>query len=132
MYCSVHLSVCHRDCNIDTTRVILYAMIQTSSPSHSTNVTLRVVGEIKQRRDTRVICPASCGADRKKLRGCSCNWLAEMRLSWSAAHCIHFLPLHARRHSSHSSQLDGSRWLCLIGISRPQHTIKRQEYLWWW
>lgn len=50
----------------DTTRVILYAIIQTSSPSCSTNGTLRVVGEIKQLRDTRVVCPASCEADIKK------------------------------------------------------------------
>lgn len=64
----------------------------------------------------------------KGLRGCSCDWLTEMRLSWRVAHCIHFLPLHARWHSSHGSQLGRSRWLCLIGVSRPQHAIKSQEY----
>lgn len=56
----------HRDCNSDTTRVNLYAIIKTSSPSRSTHVTWGVVGEIKQLRDTIVICPASCGADIKK------------------------------------------------------------------
>lgn len=56
----------HGDCNSHTTRVNIYAIIKTSSPSRSTHVTWGAVGEIKQLRDTIVICPASCGADIKK------------------------------------------------------------------